>query len=89
MAMMWLKIARELVKPKKDNRADLGGYLLILDRMENSNEQGIQGRVDTIGSVFERESVVDGEDTSDGDIQPTKGTGMLRVESLLGRVFRD
>lgn len=35
MAMIWLKMVRELRKPHKDNIDDMGGYLHILDRMIN------------------------------------------------------
>ena len=86
IAMMWLKIARELIKPKQDNRDDLGGYLLILDRMEKENEQTFQRRVDTEGDLPRRDSVVDGEDTADRDTQPPRRGGMLRIKSILGRI---
>ena len=88
MAMLWLKLARELIKPKKDNRDDLGGYLLILDRLEDNNEQTIQGSMDTEGDLSPRPTVVDGEDTVDRDSEPAERGGLLGVKSILGRISR-
>ena len=37
LAMLWLKIAREIINPKKDNRDDMEGYAYILHKLEDDN----------------------------------------------------
>lgn len=38
LAMIWLKMVRELRVPAKDNRDDMGGYLHILDMMVKNDK---------------------------------------------------
>lgn len=38
LAMIWLKTVREVIKPAKDNRDDMGGYLHILDTMRTHDK---------------------------------------------------
>lgn len=37
-AMVMLKLAREMIKSKQDNRDDIEGYAYILGKLEDNNE---------------------------------------------------
>ncbi len=36
LCMAWLKIAREVHKPKRDNLVDCCGYIALIDKMESA-----------------------------------------------------
>jgi hypothetical protein len=91
MAMTWMKICRELKKPKFDNAVDGLAYLwMAFKEYENGEcKEKLQGSVDTERGVSASRTDDGRKVPADRDFESRKRARVLRVERILGRVDRE
>lgn len=90
MAMAWMKICRELTKPKYDNAIDGLAYLWMAFKEHENGEckEKLQGSLDTEGSVSAPRTDIGGEVPADGDFESRERERMLRIKRILSRMDR-